>query len=550
MSGRKRRRRPLRGCLGLAALGAAATSASLIPTTSFAAPPPESIAELQAAMAAGRLSAEELVRRSLARIDAEGRQLRAVLAVDRPGALAAARALDAERAAGRVRGPLHGIPVALKDVIQTRSMPTTGGALAFRNLRPPQEATLVRRLRAAGAVIVAKTTLTELGNWVSDTMPNGFNALAGHSLPPHDPRPDGRTGFRDGRALADPGGSSSGTGTAAGLWPASVGAETSGSIQIPSIRNGLVGIKPTVGRISRHGVIPITRDQDTPGPMARSVAGAAALLGAMEGFDPHDPATVVCPVSASGSYREALRRDGLRGRRIGVPTAWFLEPLRLPGDVAPSGGLEPQRRDLIEAAIRRLQQLGAVVVRNADLPSVITRRPQENVLKFPACSGARDGRGQDQDCSVVLKYGMKRDFEAWLRSLGPAAPVRSLADLRQFNLEHRSRAIPYGQVQLDISDAMDPVADRARYEADRAHDLRLARRLGLDAALRRHRLDALLFPGWSAEAIVNKAGYPAITVPIGRIGLQPWGMALVGPACAEARLIGMAYAWEVGGTSP
>ncbi len=541
MRGRRRGWRLVRGCLGLAVLAALPLRAE--PTAASVA----SITELQTAMAAGRLSAEELVRRSLARIEAEGRRLRALLAVDREGALAAARALDAERAAGLVRGPLHGIPVALKDVIHTRSMPTTGGALAFRNLRPPQEATLVRRLRAAGAVIVAKTTLTELGNWVSDTMPNGFNALAGHSLPPHDPRPDRRTGFVDGRALADPGGSSSGTGTAAGLWPASVGAETSGSIQIPSIRNGLVGIKPTVGRISRHGVIPITRDQDTAGPMARGVAGAAALLGAMEGFDPHDPATLVCPVSPSGSYREALRRDGLRGRRIGVPTAWFLEPLRLPGDVAPSGGLDPHRRDLIEAAIRRLRQLGAVVVRDADLPSVITRRPEENVLKFPACSGARDRKGQDQDCSVVLKYGMKRDFEAWLRSLGPAAPVRSLAELRQFNLDHRSRAIPYGQVQLDISDEMDPVVDRARYEADRARDLWLARRLGLDAALRRHRLDALLFPGWSAEAIVNKAGYPAITVPIGRIGAQPWGMALVGPACSEPMLIGLAHGWEVGG---
>jgi amidase len=343
-----------------------------------------------------------------------------------------------------------------------------------------------------------------------------------------------------------------------------VGAETSGSIQIPSVLNSLVGVKPTVGRISRHGVMPITRDQDTPGPMARSVADAALLLGVMEGFDPRDPATAVCPVSPSGTYREALRRDGLRGRRIGLPTAWFQEPLRLPGDATASGGLDTSRRRLMERAIAALERLGAEVVRGTDLPSVITRRAGENVLKFPSCSGARDGRGNDHDCSVVMKYGMKRDFNDWLSRLGPAAPVRSLTELRQFNLENRDRAIPYGQVQLDNADAMDPVADEARYTADRVRDLRLSRSRGLDAPLRTARLDALLFPGWSAESIVNKAGYPAVVVPIGALTPrlepplppdtppplpQPWGMSLVGPPCSEPLLIAMAYAYEqaVGG---
>ncbi|MEB3321716.1 MAG: amidase family protein [Synechococcaceae cyanobacterium] len=547
-----RRRAPALACsaAGAALLAAAAPAAGARPLT---------IEEARSQMAAGRLRSVDLVRRYLARIRWQGTRLAPVLAVDAAGALAEARRLDAERAAGRLRGPLHGIPVALKDVIQTRRLPTTGGALAFRGLRAPEAATLVQRLRAAGAIILAKTTLTELGNWVSDTMPNGFNALAGHSASPYDPRRDPRPGFADGRALMDPGGSSSGVGTAAGLWAASVGAETSGSIQIPSVLNSLVGNKPTVGRISRHGVIPITRDQDTPGPMARSVADAALLLGVMEGFDPHDPATAVCPVSPSGTYREALRADGLRGRRIGLPTAWFHEPLRLPGDASPSGGLDAGRRALMERAIAVLERLGAEVVRGTDLPSVVSRQAGENVLKFPACSGARDGRGNDQDCSVVLKYGMKRDFNAWLARLGPAAPVRSLTALRQFNLEHRARAIPYGQVQLDNSDAMDPLTDGRRYAADRARDLRLSRDQGLDAALRSARLDALLFPGWSAESIVNKAGYPAVVVPIGSLpvrldpplpagnappGPEPWGMSLVAPPCSEALLIAMAYAYE------
>src|SRR6185436_6791049 len=218
---------------------------------------------------------------------------------------------------------LHGIPIALKDNIHTTDMHTTGGALAFARLMPPYEATLTTRLRAAGAVIIAKTVLTELANWIASDMPTNYSSLAGFGFNPYDPRPDPR--LPDGRPVLPTGGSSSGIGTAASFWGANVGTETSGSILNPSSRTMLVGIKPTVGRVSRYGVIPITADQDTPGPMARSVADAATLLGVLEGGAPDalDAATRACTPPARGDYTAFLRADALKGARIGVPRAFF-----------------------------------------------------------------------------------------------------------------------------------------------------------------------------------------------------------------------------------
>ncbi|HPK71823.1 MAG TPA: amidase family protein, partial [Vicinamibacterales bacterium] len=234
------------------------------------------IPEMRAAMDARRITSRELVRQCLVRIATYEERLNAAIAVS-PRALEEAEALDRERAEGRLRGPLHGIPIALKDNIHTTSMPTTGGALAFEGLVPPYEATLVKHLRDAGAVIIAKTVMTELANWVATGMPGNYSALGGYGMNPYDPRRDPREASGDGRPVMGTGGSSSGIGTAASFWAASVGTETSGSILSPSNATMLVGIKPTVGRISRHGVIPITADQDTAGPMTRSVADAAAL---------------------------------------------------------------------------------------------------------------------------------------------------------------------------------------------------------------------------------------------------------------------------------
>src|ERR1041384_3539447 len=250
------------------------------------------ITDLRKALEEKRTTSREIVTQYLTRIATYEDKLHAAITVN-PHALAIADSLDRLRAQGRILGPLHGIPIALKDNIQTTDMPTTGGALAFANLTPPYEATLTKNLRDGGAIIIAKTQMTELANWVAGSptpMPTNYNALNGYGFNPYDPRRDPREASGDGRPALATGGSSSGTGTAANFWAANVGTETSGSILSPSNQNMLVGIKPTVGRVSRYGVIPITADQDTPGPMARSVADAAIMLGVLEGAaaDPND----------------------------------------------------------------------------------------------------------------------------------------------------------------------------------------------------------------------------------------------------------------------
>src|SRR6266478_4987042 len=255
------------------------------------------IPEMQKAMKEKRVTARELVQQYLTRIALYDAKLHATITVN-TNALKEAEELDRERARGKVRGPLHGIPIALKDIIHTTNMPTTGGALAFDGFIPPYEATLTKNLRDAGAIIIAKTSLTELANWVAGPptpMPTNYNAISGHGMNPYDPRRDPRDGA-DGRGALFSGGSSSGVGTAANLWAANVGTETSGSILSPSNQTFLAGIKPTVGRISRYGIVPITADQDTPGPMAKSVTDAAIMLGVLESKspDPNDPATMRC----------------------------------------------------------------------------------------------------------------------------------------------------------------------------------------------------------------------------------------------------------------
>ncbi len=264
-----------------------------------------------------------------------------------PKALDDADERDRERAAGRIRGPLHGIPIALKDNIHTTDMRTTGGALAFEHLMPPYEATLTKNLRDAGAIIIAKTGLTELANWVAGAptpMPGNYNGLAGYGYNPYDPRRDPRDATFDGRPALGTGGSSSGVGTAANFWAGNVGTETSGSMLSPSNQNMLAGIKPTVGRISRYGVIPITADQDTPGPMAKSVSDVAIMLGVLESAapDPNDPATRTCTPPPERDYTKFLNRDGLKGARIGIPRAFYYDRATPPGQTEATR--RPERR--------------------------------------------------------------------------------------------------------------------------------------------------------------------------------------------------------------
>jgi amidase len=515
-----------------------------------------SIDDMRLAMEQGRTTSRDIVSQSLVRIATYEDRLNAAITIN-PRALAEADERDRERKAGRVRGPLHGIPVALKDNIHTTDMPTTGGALVFAQLVPPYEATVTRNLREAGAVIIAKTVLTELANWVADRMPTNYSSLAGFGFNPYDPRRDPREGA-DGRPVLATGGSSSGIGTAASFWAANVGTETSGSILSPSNQTMLAGIKPTVGRISRYGVIPIAAEQDTPGPMARSVTDAAILLGALESAvpDPNDAATKTCAAPDRRDYTRFLQRDGLKGARIGIPRAYYYDAVAMPGERGSNGGLNNAQKAVMQEAISILRAQGATVIDPSDIPSVVTKDPALSLLMWPVCSGPGDARGRDEDCSVVFKYGMKRDFNAWLASLGERAPVKSLEELRAWNRTHEAAgALKYGQAQLDISDEMNVESDRARYQADRAKDIALGGRDGIDAALTASRLDALLFPGSAGAAIAAKPGFPTVIVPFGMVpntvGVSgfdarpaPYGVSFTGTACSEGRLIELAYAFE------
>ncbi len=419
------------------ARGATVSSAAQLPFSVVEA----TIPQMRAAMEQGRVTSRELVTQSLMRIATYEENLNAVIAVN-PRALAEADVRDRERREGKVRGPLHGIPIALKDNIHTTDMPTTGGALAFEGFVPPYEATLTRNLREAGAIIIAKTVMTELANWIAGSptpMPTNYSAVGGYGRNPYDPRRDPRDATADGRPALATGGSSSGIGTAASFWAASVGTETSGSILSPANQNMLVGIKPTVGRISRRGIIPITADQDTAGPMARTVTDAAILLGVLESTapDPDDAATRTCTPPPGRDYTKFLNPNGLKGARIGIPRAYFYDEAKVPGREKPSGGLNKETAALMEEAIAVLKAQGAVVVDPADMPSVLETDPAKSFLAWSTCSGADSAKGKDAACSVVFKYGMKRDFNAWLGTLGAAAPVKSLTGLRLWNLAHR-----------------------------------------------------------------------------------------------------------------
>ena len=292
-------------------------------------------------------------------------------------------------------------------------MPTTGGALAFDGLVPPYEATLTKNLRDAGAIIIAKTGMTELANYVAGNMPTNYNAVHGYGFNPYDPRRDPRD---DGRPIMQTGGSSSGIGTAANFWAGNVGTETSGSILSPANQNMLAAVKPTVGRISRYGVIPITADQDTPGPMAKYVSDIAIMFGALESAspDPNDAATKQCTPPPGHDYTKFLKVDGLKGARIGIPRANYYEPFD-PPVVRPEGaagggrggggrgGLNPAQTKVMEEAIAALKAAGATVI-DVEIPSMLEKDPKENLLTAGASS--------------VLNYGMKRDFNKWLASLG------------------------------------------------------------------------------------------------------------------------------------
>ncbi len=472
-----------------------------------------SAAAMAESMAAGRLTSEQLVRDCLARIaaiDKAGPALLSVIELN-PDAIAIAKALDGERKAGKVRGPLHGLPVLVKDNIACGDRTSTSaGSLALDGIRAPRDAHIVKRLRDAGAVILGKTNLSEWANIRSTRSTSGWSARGGLTRNPY--------------ALdRNTSGSSSGTAAAiaAGLAPLGVGTETDGSIVSPSSICGLVGLKPTVGRMSRDGIVPISHTQDTPGPMTRTVADAALLYAAMTGRDSADEATASAPADAPAI---ALPADALRGARLGVARAYFT-------------GFD-EADALIEKAIVDLKRLGAEIV---------------DPIEFP-----QPGYG-DAELKVLL-YELKADLPKYLATFAPGAKIKTLADVIAFNRAHQDREMPwFAQELFDKAQAYGGLETKDYLDA-LAECRKGSRDDGIDRVMKANRLDALIAPtggpawlidpvagdhsGASFSAPAAVAGYPHLTVPAGFVRGLPIGLSFAGPAWSEARLLAFGHAYE------
>jgi amidase len=475
------------------------------------------IADLQAGMAAGRMTARSITQLYLDRIAAlnlKGPTLRHVLETN-PDALSIADSLDRERKAGKVRGPLHGIPILLKDNIDTADrMTTTAGSWALAGSIPLQDAFIAARLRAAGAILLGKTNLSEWANFRSSHSSSGWSGRGGQAKNPY---------VLD----RNPCGSSSGSGGAvsANLSALTIGTETDGSVVCPSSANGVVGIKPTLGLVSRAGIIPIAHNQDTAGPMARTVRDAAILLGVIAGVDPRDSATSASSGRGQADYTQFLDAGGLRGARIGVVRKHF--------------GFSDAVDALMTSAIDVMKQQGAVIV---DPVEIVT-----------------EGKFDDSEFDVLL-YEFKADLNAYLSGLGPKAPVRTLQDIIAYNDAHKDQEMPFfGQDIMIKAQAKGPLTEKAYLDA-LANDQKLSREQGIDAAMDKNKLDALITPtggpAWITDLITGDhfgggystasavAGYPHITVPAGFTHNLPVGISFFGRAYSENVLIKIAYAYE------
>jgi amidase len=502
------------GAAALALLAACATPATAPPGEALAN---RSLTDLSADLASGKTTSVQLVEGYLdriARIDRAGPTLQSVISVN-PDALAQAKALDAERSAGRVRGPLHGVPVLLKDNIETRELPTTAGSLALSANLTGRDAPLAARLRAAGAILIGKTNLSEWANYRSTRSISGWSAVGGLARNPH--------------ALdRNTCGSSAGSGAAAAasLAAGTVGTETSGSIVCPSSINGVVGIKPTVGLVSRTGVVPISHSMDTPGPMTLTVADAAAMLTVMAGSDPADPATREAD-SRKRDYVAGLSKDALRGKRLGV--------LRIS-----TGGLPAVDR-LYDQALADLRAAGAETVEVTSPPDV-------------RAVGGRIG--------TILSTEFRVDLNAYLATTPATVTTRTLADLIAFNTREAAREMPlFGQELFEAAEKTGGLSDPAYVEA-LATAKRLAGPEGIDRVLRADRLDALVTitmpPAWPTDpagasrslggdvitGVPAVAGYPHLTVPMGLAAGLPVGLSFVGTAWSDGELLAMGYAYE------
>ena len=475
------------------------------------------LADLQQGMKTGRFTARSVTESYLKRIeqlDGQGPTLRSILETN-PDAMAIAEELDRERRAKGARGPLHGVPILIKDNIGTADrMTTTAGSLALEGSIPPRDSFVAARLRQAGAVLLGKTNLSEWANFRSEHSSSGWSGRGGQCRNPY--------------ALdRNPCGSSSGSGVAvaANLAAVSLGTETDGSIVCPANANGIVGIKPTLGLVSRAGIIPIAHSQDTAGPMARSVADAAVLLGPLTGVDPRDPATGASDGHSYTDYAQFLDPKGLRGARLGVARKFF--------------GFHREVDKLMESAIEEMKRRGAELIDPVEIPM---------------------GEDFGENELSVLLYEFKADLNAYLQALGPQAPIRSLADVIEFNERHRDREMPYfGQELFLKAEAKGPLSSQEYLDALQKNRT-LLREKGIDAAMDKHRLDAILAPtggpAWLTDLVNGDhflggssspaaiAGYPDISVPAGFVRGLPVGISFFGRAWSEPTLIRLAYAFE------
>jgi len=475
------------------------------------------ITELQERMDSGELAACTIVEAYIDRIgkfDKEGPHLNAIIELN-PDALMIADSLDEERRTKGPRGPLHGIPVLLKDNIDTADkMMTTAGSLALEGLIPLQDAFLVQRLRAVGAIILGKTNLSEWANFRSMHSTSGWSSRGGLTRNPYvlDRNPCGSS---SGSAVA----------VAANLCTVAIGTETDGSVICPSQANAIVGIKPTLGLVSRSGIVPIAHSQDTAGPMARTVRDAAILLGAMTGVDPEDPVTEEGREKSHTDYTQFLDPEGMKGARIGVARDFF--------------GFSEKVDEVIEDAIEKMRQLGAEIVDPADIAT------------------AKDLWETEFE---VLLYEFKADLTAYLDKLGPDVIVRSLKDVIEFNEENRESVMPYfgHDIMLKAQEKGDLTSKEYTEALEKVRGL--ARTEGIDATMNEHRLDAIVAPSggpaWMTDLVTGDhssggssspaavAGYPSITVPAGFVFGLPVGVSFIGQAYQEPTLIKLAFAFE------
>ncbi|MGV3466157.1 MAG: amidase family protein [Heyndrickxia sp.] len=460
------------------------------------------ISEMQEKMQEGELTSKELVLMYLHRIaqlDKLGPSINSILEVN-PDAVQIAAGLDAERKQKGPRGPLHGIPVLIKDNIDTHDkMHTSAGSLALANSVAPKDSFVAKQLREAGAVILGKTNMTEWANFMADNMPSGYSSRGGQVLNPYGP------------GVFDVGGSSSGSGAAiaSNFAAAAIGTETSGSILNPATQNSLVGIKPTVGLISRSGIIPIAHSQDTAGPMTRTVQDAAIMLSALTKQDGEDPATFTNTGLNDVDFTEFLQEDGLQDVRLGVARDVYFDHLT------------EEKLAIIEQALKQVEECGAHLS-DISIPSVKTKWSYD-----------------------VLTYEFKSDLNAYLRKVDASLPVHSLKELIEFNKKDPEKMLKHGQAVLEESDATSGTLTELQYIQALEQDIYLSREQGIDYALKENNVEAIIFPQDFSSSIGAKAGYPSITVPAGytKDG-EPVSITFTGTAYSEPTLIKLAYAFE------